>query len=146
MPRPSDNAPVAASYGGERLTDEQLDELCYGRVIYGHLRKHGKPVNEPHYGIILNSDENIKKIKLKPNPIYTVICISSSKLSEPQFLMAPPAWTRLTGQLQGEWRTDVEEAAILKIGPNLSVPEMVKVQEFIRRVDDEKKKKKSTQS
>jgi hypothetical protein len=146
MPRSSDNASDAASYGRQRLTDKQLDELCYGRMIYAHLRKNGRPVKEPHYSIILNSDEQIKKIKLKPNPTYTVICISSSKWSDSQFLMDPPAWTKLTGKIQGEWRTDVEEAAILKIGPRLSVPEMIKIQEFMRRVDEEKEKKKSTQS
>jgi hypothetical protein len=144
MPRSSDYASDAASYGRQRLPDKKLDELCYGRIIYAHLRKHGRPVKEPHYGIILSTDDQIKKIRLRQNPIYDVICISNWPHLE--FLLDPPAWTRLTGKIQGEWQTDVEEAAILKIGPRLHVAEMIKIQEFIRDVAEKKKPKKSTPS
>ena len=137
MPPPSDNAPDAASYGQPRLTEKQLDKLCYGRVIYAHLRKHGSPVIEPHYGIILNTNDQIKKIRLKSNPTYAVICVSNRPDSK--FLLAPPARTFLKGRIQGEWQTDVEEAGILKIGPQLTVLEMIPIHELIRQVDEAKK-------
>lgn len=145
MAPPSKNA---ASFGRERLTDKELDRLCFGCVIYAHLRKDGRPVKEPHYGIILNTDEQIQKIKSHRNPTYSVVAVSSNEsIGNSEFLMDVPARTGLTGKIQGEWQTDVEEAgilAILKFKP--STPEMIQVLELIRKANAAKQERKSTES
>ncbi len=140
MPRSGDDRP-------RRPSDEDLEKLCYGRVIYGRLRnKKGDPVKEPHYGIILNADTQIERIKLSTRPIYTVICISNSEQGDEKFRLPAPARLGLCGHVQGEWQTEVEEAEIIRIEGKLSAPEMIKVQELIRLVKQTKQADKETQS
>jgi hypothetical protein len=116
------------------LDEKELDKLCYGRIIYAEVYDSaGKGPAGPHYGIILNTDEQIKRFKA--NPIYKVVVISHNEIIDPDFLMDVPARTGLDGKIVGSWITPVHEAGIQKIHQKLIVPEMIKVQELVRAAD-----------
>ena len=128
------------------LDEKDLDKLSYGRIIYAEVYdSSGNGPAGPHYGVILNKDEEIKKFK--KNPTYTIVVISHNEIIAPHFLMDVPARTGLSGKIVGSWTTPVEEAGILRVGINLSAPEMLRVQKLIRAADDAKQNAgRSTQS
>jgi hypothetical protein len=119
------------------LDDKDLAKLCHGRIVYAEVYdSSGSGPAGPHYGIILNTDEQIKAFKR--NPIYQIVVISHNDAIDPHFIIDVPARTGLDGKIVGSWVTQVHEAGIQKIHQKLIAPEMIKVQELVRAADQAK--------
>ncbi len=121
------------------LDDHELDKLCHGRIVLAEVYdSSNKAPAGPHYAVILDSTEQVKK-----STRHKVVVISHNNVIDPEFVIPVPARTGLDGSIVGSWTTAIDEAGIKKIGHKLLPPEMLPVIELVRGADA---KKRSTQS
>lgn len=120
------------------LSDEDIDKLCHGRIIYAPVyRSDEKDAAGPHWAVILDPDDQIQEFDT-----YNVAVISHDDTID-QFLMPVPPRTGLTGYIQGSWTPEVALPGIQKVGAKLEVPEMIQVLRLVRRAREARR---STQS
>lgn len=118
------------------LDEKELERLCHGRIIYADLMNSANSAPAgPHYAVILDSDENIKKSRT-----YNVVAISHNSAIDSTFIMPVPPRTGLDGFIVGSWLAKVHELGIKEAHRwKLLPPEMIKVIELVRAADAARK-------
>jgi hypothetical protein len=117
------------------LSDSDIAKLSFGRidkaVVLSSSENH--PV-EPHYGVMLDSNEAIRE-----HDNYFLAIISTNDKIDSRFLVPVPARTGLAGNIVCSWcpSDPIELAAIREVHPHtLSNSEMAKVFRMIRAYRD----------
>ena len=95
------------------LSDEEADRLCRGRVIYTSVRSSSGAYDAgPHYAIVLNSDEQIKKTGM-----VRVVVASTTDTMPTTYAVEAPRKAGLKGKVYCDWVTEVHERHVKRV-PN----------------------------
>src|SRR5436853_7636645 len=97
------------------LNDSDIAKLSFGRIVKAVVLNSSEnhPV-EPHYGVMLDSNETIRE-----HDKFFLAIISTNDKIDPQFLVPVPARTGLTGNIVCSWcpSDPIELAAIIEVHP-----------------------------
>jgi hypothetical protein len=75
------------------LSDEDIAKLCHGRIVKARVyNSAGTDATEPHFGIMLDSDEDIRE-----HDSFYLVMISHNRDIDDKFVVPVPARTGMTG-------------------------------------------------
>jgi hypothetical protein len=135
------------SYGGKTLSDAQIAQFCYGRIILARTYSSIGKETCPHFAVMLDSNEEIAEQNSLPSPKYSVAFVSNNKHIDPRFIVPVPPRTGLTGSFICSWTPFIDFAAILDVRPVvLKDEEMTPIEKMSRECLEFQRKKRSTQS
>jgi len=132
------------------LPEKELEKLCRGRLIYAEVYNsiHNCPAG-PHWLVMIDSTA---KIKLSIE--FNCVVATHNTAIESRFLVPFPAGYGLDDQtfISCGFGQKIHELAIKKVGAELPFATMKKVQEqvaiafVVKEQEEQKRRKKSTQS
>ena len=119
------------------LSDEDIAQLCRGRLIYAGVRHpSGAPVDEPHWAVIVDSDEEVLN-----NDSYYCVVISHNTAIEPEYSIPVPAYSGRTGHFKCGWVIEIHLPGILRLGSLIELPHLMQIDAMVRRAREEKKRR-----
>jgi hypothetical protein len=110
------------------LPDEDLEKLCHGRIIKARVYDSSKKnATVPHYCIILDDDDQIRK-----HGKFAVVVISNNDKIDSRFLMPVPSRSGLQGNVIGSWVAEIAEPGVTSVLPTVLLPpEMIAVHQLV---------------
>jgi hypothetical protein len=105
------------------IDDADIAKLCQGRIIkasfYDSANKH---IAGPHYAVILDSDDDIKK-----SDEYFVAVISSNDQIDSEYILPVPPKTGLTGFIVCSWNEVAHLRAITEVKGKLDRVDILRI-------------------
>ena len=114
------------------LSDDDIAKLCHGRIVRARVyNSAGTDATEPHFGIMLDSDNDIRE-----HDSFFLVMISHNRDIDDIYVVPVPARTGFTGYVICSWGPNESTplAAIVEVtSQRLTPAEMKPIMQMIRK-------------